>query len=51
MKRSFIAILTASMALVACKDNEVFEKEMYKNEVALISSDYHNTFKEVVRLT
>ncbi|MGJ1346886.1 MULTISPECIES: DUF1735 domain-containing protein [Sphingobacterium] len=51
MKRSFIAILTASMALVACKDNEIFEKEMYKNEVALISSDYHNTFKEVVRLT
>lgn len=51
MKRSFIAILTTSIALVACKDNEVFEKEMYKNEVALISSDYHNTFKEVVRLT
>lgn len=35
----------------SCKDNAVFEKEMYKNEVALISSDYHNTFQEVVHLT
>lgn len=51
MKRGYIAIITLSIALVSCKDNEVFEKEMYKNEVALISSDYHNTFKEVVRLT
>jgi hypothetical protein len=39
------------MALMSCKDNAIFEKEMYKNEVALISSDYHNTFQEVVHLT
>lgn len=51
MKRSFIAILTISTVFASCKDNEVFDKEMYKNEVALISSDYHNTFKEVVKLT
>lgn len=35
----------------ACDDNAIFEKEMYKNEVALISSDYHNTFQEIVHLT
>jgi len=35
----------------SCKDNAVFEKEMYKNEVALISSDTHNIFEEVVHLT
>ena len=52
MKRSYLAIITALVLLqVSCKDNEVFEKEMYKNEVALISSDYHNTFQEVVQLT
>ncbi|MEI2271602.1 DUF1735 domain-containing protein [Sphingobacterium sp. ML3W] len=51
MKRSFIAILAISILCSSCKDNEVFDKEMYKNEVALISSDYHNTFKEVVQLT
>lgn len=51
MKRSFIAILAISSVFISCNDNEVFEKEMYKNEVALISSDYHNTFKEVVQLT
>ncbi|MGJ1264440.1 BT_3044 domain-containing protein [Sphingobacterium spiritivorum] len=51
MKQSLIAILAISTVFASCKDNEVFEKEMYKNEVALISSDYHNTFKEVVQLT
>lgn len=35
----------------SCNDNAIFEKEMYKNEVALISSEYHNIFKEVVHLT
>lgn len=43
-----IAIATA---LSSCKDNEIFEKEMYKNEVALISSSYYNTFQEIVPLT
>lgn len=37
--------------LTSCNDDAIFEKEMYKNEVALISSDYYNSFKEVVRLT
>lgn len=51
MKRSYLITLVFPVLFVSCKDNEVFEKEMYKNEVALISSDYHNTFKEVVPLT
>lgn len=51
MKRNYIAILALTTVFASCKDNEVFEKEMYKNEVALISSDYHNTFQEVVQLT
>src|SRR3546814_865360 len=51
MKRRYIAMLALSTVLVSCKDNEVFEKEMYKNEVSLISSDDHNVFLEVVQLT
>src|SRR5690606_4597555 len=51
MKRSYIAMLALCTVLSSCKDNELFEKEMYKNEVALISSDYHNTFAEIVSLT
>ena len=52
MKRSYLVLFTTlAFVLSSCKDNEVFEKEMYKNEVALISSDYHNTFREVVSLT
>ena len=34
------------MALSSCNDDALFEKEMYKNVVALISSDYYNTFEE-----
>ncbi|GAA4782652.1 DUF4361 domain-containing protein [Olivibacter ginsenosidimutans] len=37
--------------ITSCKDNELFEKEMYKNVVALISSEYYNTFQEEVPLT
>lgn len=51
MKRSYIAILALAVVLASCKDNELFEKEMYKNVIALISSDYHNTFEEIVPLT
>lgn len=52
MKRRYITTLMLSGSLLwACDDNAVFEKEMYKNEVALISSDYHNTFQEIVHLT
>lgn len=51
MKRSYITIFALGTMFSSCKDNELFEKEMYKNEVALISSDYHNTFEEIVSLT
>src|SRR5690606_22947398 len=52
MIRGYIVTLILSGSLLwACDDNAVFEKEMYKNEVALISSDYHNTFQEIVHLT
>ena len=47
MKRDFITILALMMALSSCNDDALFEKEMYKNVVALISSDYYNTFEEV----
>lgn len=51
MKRSYVAILALMMVLSSCNDNELFEKEMYKNVVALISSDYYNTFQEIVPLS
>ncbi|WP_256012773.1 BT_3044 domain-containing protein [Desertivirga xinjiangensis] len=51
MKRSYITMLALAAVLSSCKDNEVFEQEMYKNEVALISSSYYNTFQEIVPLT
>lgn len=51
MKRDFITILTLILVFSSCNDDALFEKEMYKNVVALISSDYYNTFKEVVPLS
>lgn len=51
MRLNYIVIPAAVAALLACNDDAVFEKEMYRNEVALISSDYHNTFQEVIHLT
>lgn len=51
MKRSYITILALTAMFISCKDNAVFENEMYKNEVALISSDDYNTFQEVLHLT
>ncbi|MCK3683791.1 DUF4361 domain-containing protein [Maribellus sp. YY47] len=51
MKQRLILIIALLGALVACNDDAIFEKEMYKNVVALISSDYYNTFEEVVKLT
>jgi len=53
MKRTYIAMLTLFLTtwFASCKDNELFEKEMYKNVVALISSEYYNTFQEEVPLT
>lgn len=51
MKRRYITILALLLGVASCKDNEVFEKEMYKNEVSLISSENHNVFQEVVHMT
>ena len=51
MKQDFITILALMIALSSCNDDALFEKEMYKNVVALISSDYYNTFEEVVTLS
>ena len=51
MKRDFITILALMTALSSCNDDALFEKEMYKNVVALISSDYYNTFEEVDTLS
>ena len=51
MKRNLITILALIIALSSCNDDALFEKEMYKNVVALISSDYYNTFEEVVTLS
>ena len=39
MKRNLITILALIIALSSCNDDALFEKEMYKNVVALISSD------------
>ncbi|TDQ77815.1 BT_3044 domain-containing protein [Sphingobacterium yanglingense] len=51
MKRRYITVLALLLGVASCKDNEVFEKEMYKNEVSLISSENHNVFQEVVHMT
>jgi hypothetical protein len=50
MKRSLAALLSLPFFMMSCNDTEVFEQEMYKNVVALISSSYHNTFEEVIPL-
>jgi len=51
MKKKYITMIALATVLSSCKDNEIFEKEMYRNEVALISTSYYNTFQEVVPLT
>lgn len=51
MKRSYIAALALTFVMISCKDQEVFEKEMYKNVAALISSNDHNTFQELISLS
>ncbi len=51
MNIRLLGVLALIGTMVSCNDDVIFEKEMYKNEVALISSDYHNTFQEVVHLT
>lgn len=37
--------------LIACNDDAIFKKEMYKHVVALVSSADYNIFKEIVPLT
>lgn len=51
MNIRLLGVLALIGTMVSCNDDAIFEKEMHKNEVALISSDYHNTFQEVVHLT
>ena len=46
MNIRLLGVLALIGTMVSCNDDAIFEKEMYKNEVALISSDYHNTFQE-----
>jgi len=51
MNIRLLGVLALIGIMISCDDDAIFEKEMYKNEVALISSEYHNTFQEVVHLT
>ncbi len=51
MKSYLKIFLGLPLFITSCNDNEVFEQEMYKNTIALISSSYHNNFEEVVPLT
>src|SRR3546814_783139 len=46
-----VAILFLTTIFISCEDQKLFEKEMYKNVVALISSEYYNSFEEEVPLT
>lgn len=50
MKRTSWMLIGLSFLFSACNDNAIFEKEMYKNVVALISSGQHNIFEEEVAL-
>ncbi|MCA5003742.1 BT_3044 domain-containing protein [Sphingobacterium bovistauri] len=50
MKRRISVLLSLPFFLFSCNDKDVFEQEMYKNVVALISSSYHNNFEEIVPL-
>lgn len=51
MKRRLSILLSLPFFLMSCNDDKIFEQEMYKNVVALISSSYHNNFEEIVPLT
>ena len=51
MKRLFLMMLIVIVGLTSCNDNDIFQKEMYKNIVALITNDTYNRFKEVVPLS
>lgn len=51
IKRYYITALATVCLMSSCKDQEIFEKEMYKNVAALISSENHNTFQEVIALS
>lgn len=50
MQSKFIYLILVIITLQSCNDEAVFEKEMYKNIAALISSDYYNIFEEEVPL-
>lgn len=50
MKYQSLILLVMLGMLVSCNDNEIFEREMYKNRIALISSGEYNLFQEIVHL-
>lgn len=45
-----LAVLLAT-GLFSCNDDAIFDKEMYKHVVSLVSSQDYNIFKEIVPLT
>lgn len=51
MKLTCITTVFLLIIYTSCKKNDIFEKEMYKNQVALISKDPNNIFEEIVQLT
>lgn len=51
MKKKYIFSFACLIFFIGCNDDEIFEKEMHKNEIALISSTNHNIFQEVIHLT
>ena len=51
MKSKLMTLLALAAACSACTDDALYEKEMYKNVVALISSDDYNIFEEAVALS
>lgn len=51
-KRKLIPLLAMTVIFFAnCKDDKMFEVELYKNVLALISTEHYNTFQEPVELT
>lgn len=50
MKYQSVILVVMLGMLVSCNDNEIFEREMYKNRIALISSGEYNLFQEIVHL-
>ena len=50
MKRTLATVFFLAMTLSSCNDDALFDKEMYKNVVSLISNDSYNIFEEEIPL-